>query len=563
MSNYLGPVEGVEAVLIFEMVVLLTILAAGFLVSRRPWATPRRFVGWVSRLANRRWLCVVLMGLLSGSGSAAVSTFIIHSQPRFHDEFSYLLGADTFAHGRLTNPPHPFAVHFETFHVLQSPTYASKYPPAQGLFLALGQVLTGRPLVGVWLEMAFLGGALCWMLQGWLPPRWALVGSLLAVGRLVLASPFLGSFGYWGHSYWGGAVAAIGGALLFGALRRLARRPSFAMGLVFAAGLVLLANARPFEGLVASVPAGILLLVCLWRQGRPGLVRVFPALLAVLVPAALAMGVYNTAVTGHPLTMPYAKHEQLYAIAPPFLWQPLRPEPSYNHELIRSFWTGWAAEAHREQQTLSGIGVHLFIKLLLLWLFFLGFAQSIALLGLMGARRNFWVRFALTVCALLLLALFLEQGILPHYAGPITGLIFYLIIQGCRYLRNWRPQGRPVGRTLVQRLAVIILLVWGMSVLHAVANIRSDKWFHGRARLAGQLEQTPGKHLVLVRYDSNHNEHQEWVYNGADLEGGHVIWARELGDKRDRELIQHYGGRKVWLLEADATPPRLTPYPLP
>jgi len=563
MSKYLWPLEGVGAVVLFEIVVLLTLVAAAYLFSRSPWPIPRGFVRLVSRLANRRWLCIVLMGLLSVGAAAAVSTFIIHPQPRYHDEFSYLLAGDTFAHGRLTNPPHSFAVHFETYHVLQSPTYASKYPPAQGLFLALGQVLAGHPLVGVWLQMAILGGALCWMLQGWLPPRWALAGSLLAVGRLVLASPFLGTFGYWGHSYWGGAVAAIGGAFVFGALRRLAGRPSIGMGLVFGLGLVLLANARPFEGLVASVPAGILLLVFLWRQGRPGLVRVLPVLLAVLVPAMLAMGVYNTAVTGHPLTMPYAKHEQLYAIAPQFLWQPLRSEPSYNHELMRSFWTGWATQAHREQQTLEGLAGHQFLKLLLLWLFFLGSAQTVALLGLLGARRNFWVRFALAVCALLLLALFLEQGILPHYAGPITGLIFYLIIQGCRYLALWRPECRPVGRALVQSLAVVILLVWGMSLLFAVANDRTDKWFHGRARLAAQLEQTPGKHLVLVRYDPDHNEHQEWVYNGADLEGGQVIWARELGDARDRELIRHYADRKVGLLEADQSPPRLRPYPPP
>ncbi len=69
--------------------------------------------------------------------------------------------------------------------------------------------------------------------------------------------------------------------------------------------------------------------------------------------------------------------------------------------------------------------------------------------------------------------------------------------------------------------------------------------------------------MILVRYGPDHNPHYEWVYNGADIDGSKVVWARDMKPAQNGKLIEHLRGRRVWLLEADATTPRLVPYPLP
>src|SRR5262249_48771117 len=128
--------------------------------------------------------------------------------PGAHDEFSFLLLADTIAHGRLANPTPPLYQSFETFHENMYPAYCSKYSPAQGFFRASGQLL-GNPWIGVLLSASLMVAIFFWALRVWIPSRWALLAAVLAALKLCIAS-------YWINSYWGGAVAASAGALALG-----------------------------------------------------------------------------------------------------------------------------------------------------------------------------------------------------------------------------------------------------------------------------------------------------------------------------------------------------------
>ena len=514
-----------------------------------------------SRLAQRKSLSVAIVGLLVLGLRAALIPVLGIPEPTAHDEFSYLLSGDTFAHGRLTNPPHPMWLHFESFHIIQHPTYMSMYPPAQGVVLAVGERL-GHPWIGQWLITAAMCSTLCWMLQAWLPLGWALLGGMLAVLRLGILS-------YWMNTYLCASVVALGGALVFGALPRLKRRPSVLNAVVMGLGLVILANSRPYEGLLLSLTVAFAMLIWLFGPNRPrpsisGWSVVAPIVL-ILIFGGVATGYYNYRVTGSPLEMAYEVNRGAYATTSYFAWQGPHPEPVYHHAIMRDFYEN-EFQFYREGRTLAGFLRHAQFKILQCWILFLGPALTIPLLALPWVIRDSRMRFPLIAGGVFLLGLMVEIWTYPHYFAPATGLLYLLLLQCMRHMRLWKWRQTPVGISLLRAIPLIICIMIVLRVSAVMAHAQIEQpWPRGdlaRASILRRLQLSPGQHLVLVRYNQTHNYHHEWVYNLADIDAAKVVWAREMNEQDNLELLAYFKNRRVWLVEPDVSPPRLSPYPL-
>ncbi|MCG8450510.1 MAG: hypothetical protein MI725_13155 [Pirellulales bacterium] len=521
-----------------------------------PDSTPPIWCRIVRTVSRWKVLSLVLCGMTALVVSACFSAVQV-PVPRVHDEFSYLLAADTFAEGRLANPTHPHWQHFESFHVIQQPRYASKYQPGQGAMLFLGTKLAGHPIVGAWLGMALAAAAVCWMLQGWMPPRWALVGGLLvALHGLIHLS--------WSQSYWGGSLPMTGGALMFGALPRVCQTTKVHDALLLALGAILLAATRPFEGLVVGL--GVSGAIIAWLLG-PRRLPVNVALTRLVLPAVsfLAMGVgwlayYNAQVTGDPLKMPYQVHETQYGYSPLFLWQAPAEVPAYRHQVMHDFHTGWAIQDYFDQQTLFG---WLKTKLTSLWWlgkFFLGGVLFVPLLMLPWYFRRRRLRFVWIALAVFFAAEMSVCWMLSHYVAPIVPLVFLLVVEGVRHVKALSRRGYAWARFAAPALLLLHLATLSFHFIQ-YAGGEAAGWQWQRARIAARLEATPGKHLVVVRYAADHRVFDEWVYNRADIDGAQVVWAREMDMASNQELIDYFSDRQIWLLQADTAQPQLAPYP--
>jgi hypothetical protein len=521
------------------------------------------------RLARRRGLSVFVIGFVALVARLSILPLSPIPDPFVHDDFSFLLAGDTFASGRLTNPTPPMWMHFESFHITMKPTYMSMYFPAQGMALAAGKVTTGNAWFGVLLSAALMCAAICWMLQAWLPPGWALLGGALAIMRLSL-------FSYWVDTYsGGGAIAAIGGALVLGGLPRFLRNVRIRDGMWMGLGAAILANSRPYEGFLVCLPVAFTLFWWVVKKRSPAppvVLRRMAAPAVLLLVTAAGMAYYNYRVFGNMFTPPYAVNRATYATAEHFLWQSPRPMPVYRHEIMREFYTNIELATFLRQKTLPGYFEGAALKLALLILFFFGTALVPPLIMLPWALRDRRIRLVAITAAVLAAGLAVETWFIPHYLAPFTAGIYVILLQSMRHLRAWRPDGQPTGLMLVRMIPVICLVLVGARLYAAPLNVdlgqrRQMNWYGSkpeglqRAHALAKLASYPGPQLAIVRYAPGHPYFDEWVYNSPDIDKSKVVWARDMGTAANQEVLRYFHDRTAWLVQPDFDPPRISPYP--
>jgi hypothetical protein len=526
----------------------------------------------LEKVAERTgWSMLLLAGVPIGLRLALLPHCPVPA-PSGSDDFAYILLADTLRHFRLANAPHALPQFFEQIFVLQRPTYSSIYPLGQGLVTALGWMVAGHPWAGVLLASGSLCALCYWMLRGWTTPAWALVGGLLAIFEF-------GPLSYWTNCYWGGAVSAIAGCLVFGALPRVKQNirqdKLYRNAALLGFGLALQLLTRPYEFVLLAISVALFFAPALFRGIEwPRAAKALGVITLPLIAAGALTLLQNKAATGTWMTFPYALSRYEYGVPATFTFQ---PSPVPHRQLNAEQELDYEAQSviHGPgTETVRGYLQRLVYRTRFYRFFFLA-PLYVALLAFLVTIREF--RFAWVLLTFLVFALGTNfyPYFYPHYIAAITCLFVLASVQGLKRLSHFQMPGRAVGR----EIAGILLFVCAAQFLfwyglHAWSNEealfamgRFETWDfinygdpEGRMLIDRELAQKPGRQLVFVRYGPQHGFH-EWVHNAAEIDAARTVWAHDLGSAENQALRKYYPDRSVWLLEPDARPPKLTAYP--
>jgi hypothetical protein len=358
------------------------------------------------------------------------------------------------------------------------------------------------------------------------------------------------------NCYWGGAVSAGAGCLVFGALPRLRDHGRIRDAILLGIGLGLQMLSRPYESIVLDVAVLIFVLATPRRFGKFAL----PAALAV-VPFIALLAIHNRAVTGSWTTLPYMLSRYQYGVPTTFTFQPIPVPHAQLTAAQQLYYEGQSAAHNAIPRFFDRLASRVpFTRFFLLPPLFLALPFFLLLL------REFRLAWLALTLLLFVIGSNFYPYFFPHYVAATACLVLLVAVAGLERLSRWNP---VAARWIVILCGAHFLFWYGIQalgddkVLNAMSTYGVWAVIGGdpehRAAIDTQLAHAPGKQLVFVRYFAGHG-YREWIRNAAGIDSAPVVMALDLGPEENQVLERYYPGRTVWLLEPDAIPPRLTPY---
>jgi len=519
----------------------------------------------ISRLARQPVLAALVLFLVGVVCNALPALRFGAPLPALHDEFGYLFLGETFARGRLTNDPPPGPPEFfETFHEFITPRYIAKFPPGQGIALAVG-ILLGHPIFGIWLVSGLWMVALVWMLRAAAPPGWAIGGALTAViGYGVMT--------YWGNSYWGGSVMALGGALTFGGALRLWQREGNPIAAAIGAGVgcAIMALTRPFDGFVfALFPTGMIAWT-LWRDRAGAPVRLAAFCIPTIAGITLLLG-YNLTTTGSPWQFAHQLYDRTHVPGLAlFVWDKPAPDPpglpdflaNYERGKYGIFGPSMGANPLTLPLYLSNLKEYIGLQFNALFPIWIWPLVGLGVLAALAARDGPARLALLSLLFISIPLLTLRFYGFSHYAAAWTAPAMLLLIRGAQPQKVFKLKPGAGSPALVWLMAIILAL-WPVTSTANVLTHGYPQWEWTnyawvfdrelvRQELAERAEQTGRPQMAIVVYGPDHNPHIEWVFNSPDVLTQDVLWIRALGPARVPELARLFPQHDEWLVYVKA-----------
>ena len=515
-----------------------------------------------NQLTQREWLAVLVCGVLGWLVAWGEGLIRGIPYPSTWDENCMYLQAQTFALGRLTNPPieDHLAPFFEEVFTLIQPTRMAKFPPGQGLVLALGYHVFGDYVYGVYLSFGLFSAALCWMLFAWTTPRLAVFTTIFMIFQIGIVNQYSEwpSPIAWTFSYMGQSVTGLGAALLFGGLRRVWTKPTWGHSVAIGLGLVILSNTRPYEGFLVAVPSALVLSYFLvknqiWNHRYLFVTIIFP-LGVVLLLGFLWLAMYNKAVTGNPFVLPYQLHHKQYFKNPLFLFQ------SDQQPTRITFCPSWMREFYLDNYRPDDLLVHLrwtprFIFKLNA-LFCLNPAGIlIVVIGCLGTIQKKWNWFPVLVWTFLMIGFAVQTWSSTfrtsiHYLVPGAPLVYAFFAES---LGSAHALLRSTFGSLTKWLLLLLLIAGApKEPLVQLAQDIQSRLLVGPIRTKMHLPMFPVSEELRQCFPSNkHLVFCEEVpfSNEPDIESAFIIWANNQGSEANQKLIRLYPDRVVWYVD--------------